>query len=260
MRVRILVTAGNTQTPIDRVRCLTNIFSGRTGARIALGAHRRGHSVCLLISQPGVVSDLAPGHSPPPGTWTVRPYQTYDDLHGLMAEAVQNGQFDAVIHAAAVSDYRLGGVFAPGPGTSFDPAARVWSRTGGPPQLDDVAAGKVRSSHGELWLRLVPAPKLVDMVRRRWGFRGVLVKFKLEVGVSDRELLEVAEQARRYSGADLMVANTLDGMAEWAFVGRGEYERVSRKELTGVLLAAVEGLFDRCMTDSDSASASPSPA
>jgi phosphopantothenate-cysteine ligase/phosphopantothenoylcysteine decarboxylase/phosphopantothenate--cysteine ligase len=192
--------------------------------------------------------------------WIVRPYQTYDDLHDLMAEAVQKGQFDAVVHAAAVSDYRLGGVLAPGLGTSFDPVKRVWSRNGGPPQLDDVAAGKVRSSHGELWLRLLPAPKLVDMVRRQWGFRGVLVKFKLEVGASDRKLLEVAEQSRRCSGADLMVANTLDGMAEWAFVGGSEYKRVSRKELAGVLLAAVEGLFERCMTDSDSASASPSPA
>ena len=43
--MRILVTAGNTQAPIDRVRCLTNIFSGRTGTRIALEARQHGHTV-----------------------------------------------------------------------------------------------------------------------------------------------------------------------------------------------------------------------
>jgi phosphopantothenate-cysteine ligase/phosphopantothenoylcysteine decarboxylase/phosphopantothenate--cysteine ligase len=47
--MNILVTAGNTQTPIDKVRCLTNIFSGETGARIAIEAARpsRRHSVRL---------------------------------------------------------------------------------------------------------------------------------------------------------------------------------------------------------------------
>ena len=46
--MNILVTAGNTQTQIDRVRCITNIFSGRTGARVAAEADSRGHTVTLL--------------------------------------------------------------------------------------------------------------------------------------------------------------------------------------------------------------------
>jgi hypothetical protein len=90
----------------------------------------------------------------------------------------------------------------------------------------------------------VRAPKLIDSVRRDWGFRGVLVKFKLEVGVTDGELLDVAERSRRQSDADLMVANTLDGAAEWAFLGplaRG-YQRVTRGELADRLIDAVEAL------------------
>ena len=53
--MNILVTAGNTQTPLDRVRCITNIFSGRTGARIAAEAAARGHRVTLLTSHPEVL-------------------------------------------------------------------------------------------------------------------------------------------------------------------------------------------------------------
>jgi phosphopantothenate-cysteine ligase/phosphopantothenoylcysteine decarboxylase/phosphopantothenate--cysteine ligase len=50
--MHILVTAGNTQAPIDDVRCITNIFTGHTGTRIALAAYSRGHSITLLTSHP----------------------------------------------------------------------------------------------------------------------------------------------------------------------------------------------------------------
>ena len=39
--MNLLVTAGNTLVLIDRVRCLTNVFTGRTGAAIALEGQRR---------------------------------------------------------------------------------------------------------------------------------------------------------------------------------------------------------------------------
>jgi phosphopantothenate-cysteine ligase/phosphopantothenoylcysteine decarboxylase/phosphopantothenate--cysteine ligase len=54
--MNVLVTAGNTQTPIDRVRCITNVFSGRTGARVAMEAAARGHQVALLTSHPELLS------------------------------------------------------------------------------------------------------------------------------------------------------------------------------------------------------------
>src|SRR5438128_554561 len=132
--MRILVTAGNTLVPIDRVRCLTNVFTGRTGARIALHAFLAGPGVQLLTS-----------HSE--------------------------------------------GVFAPAPGTELR-ADNTWgSEDGAPPRLLDRSAGKVKSDEPELWLRLVRAPKLVDKVRADWNFRGILVKFKLEVGLGPDQLL-----------------------------------------------------------------------
>jgi len=81
----------------------------------------------------------------------------------------------------------------------------------------------------------------VDKIRRDWGFAGVLVKFKLEVGVSDEQLLTIAEPSRRNSDADLMVANTLEGSHEWACIGPmdGAYRRVSRRDLPERVLEAV---------------------
>jgi phosphopantothenate---cysteine ligase (CTP) len=222
--MKVLVTAGNTQTPIDRVRCITNIFTGRTGARVAVEAHRRGHTVTFLTSHPEVIDEPAPD----PARWRVTPYRTYDDLGRLMGELIPSGGFDVVIHAAAVSDYSVAGVYATAAGAA----------------LVDATAGKIKSHHDELWLRLVPTAKLVDRVRAEWGFRGVLVKFKLEVGVTEAELLAVAERSRVQSSADAMVANAMETRHEWAYLGvrGGRYERLTREELAPRLLTAVEGL------------------
>jgi len=251
--MKILVTAGNTQTPLDRVRCITNIFTGQTGTRIAREAHARGHDLCLLTSHPNLAEPSRHGG----GAWNVRPFRTFDDLHFLMAEAIPTEGFDAIIHCAAVSDYRLEGVFAPADtpadgmtfggedaASSSATAAAVHPETTAGPLLVDVRAGKVKSSHRELWLRLVPTPKLVDRIRADWRFRGTLVKFKLEVGVAETELTRLANAAREQSEADLVVANTLEGMHDWALFldRRGEVSRIERSHLARRLIDLVEAL------------------
>jgi phosphopantothenate-cysteine ligase/phosphopantothenoylcysteine decarboxylase/phosphopantothenate--cysteine ligase len=217
--VRILVTAGNTQTPVDRVRCITNIFTGKTGARIAAAAFDRGHFVTLFTSHPEVLESIPTARPRQGSAWAVKAYRTYADLDALMAGAIPGETFDAVVHAAAVNDYEVAGVFAA--------------------DRSDVSAGKIKGAHPELWLKLVPTPKLVDRIRTDWQFRGTLVKFKLEVDVTDAELLKAAEAARIHSGADLIVANTLDGYG-CAFVGAKDYARVSREDLPAELVKRIE--------------------
>ncbi len=241
--MRILVTAGNTLTLIDRVRCITNIFTGRTGTRIALQAQERGHLVTLLTSHPEVVAELGGGESPPRERWHVQPYRTFEDLQEQLEPAVRQGGYDCLIHCAAVSDYRAAGIYAVAADTHFDPDGSQWkSCAGTAPALVDRAAAKVKSEEPELWLRLVRTPKLVDQFRSPWSFPGILVKFKLEVGIGDDQLLEIAERSRRQSAADLMVANTLEGAPAWAYLGpeRGTYQRVGRTELAARLLELVE--------------------
>lgn len=235
--MNLLITAGNTLVPLDRVRCITNVFSGRTGATIARCAWERGHFITLLTSHPEVVQ------APVSERWTMTSYRTFEDLQNLMAEHVAKSDLHAVIHCAAVSDYLAGGIYAPATDTHFRPEDGRWeSENPAGPSLLDRAAGKIKSDEPELWLRLVRAPKLIDCIRRDWGFRGLLVKFKLEVGVGDEHLLTVAEHSRKHSAADFMVANTLEGANEWAFIGplAGYYERVPRCDLAERLLQALE--------------------
>jgi phosphopantothenate-cysteine ligase/phosphopantothenoylcysteine decarboxylase/phosphopantothenate--cysteine ligase len=217
--MHLLVTAGNTQAPIDRVRCITNIFTGRTGAAIATRAAERDHRVALFTSHPDLVESERV---------SVQSYRTFNDLRTLMGTHIPAGQFDAIIHCAAVSDYLAAGVY-------FNHR-----------EIAIPSIGKLKSDSPELWLKLKRAPKLIDAIRTEWRFHGVLVKFKLEVGVDDEQLMAVAEASRRQSEADLMVANTLDGMADWAYLGplAGRYERIARPELSDRLLDAIEAAHE----------------
>src|SRR5262245_11358528 len=127
--MRLLVTAGNTQAPIDRVRCITNIFTGRTGASIAVAAARRGYDVTLLTSHPETATGAPDGLA-------VKSYRTFGDLRDLMSTHLRGGRFDGLVHCAAVSDYLVGGVHQAPAEPALDPSV-----------------GKLKSDAPELWLR-----------------------------------------------------------------------------------------------------------
>jgi phosphopantothenate-cysteine ligase len=239
--MKLIVTAGNTYTPIDQVRGITNIFTGRTGTSIARCAGRGGHQVVLLTSHPELAKEGGPSLD---NNLVIQAYRTFEDLEQWMKELVRAG-CDGLIHSAAVTDYQAAGVYAPAHGTRFQTDQRCWLSPGGqPPVLVDRAAAKVKSSERELWLRLIRTPKLIDKVRNEWGFRGILVKFKLEAGIGEAELQTLAEPSRLQSQADLLVANTLEGAQQWALLGplRDSYARIARAELPERLLEAVEEL------------------
>jgi phosphopantothenoylcysteine synthetase/decarboxylase len=251
--MNLLITAGNTQTPIDRVRCVTSVFTGRTGASIARTAWGRGHTVTLITSHPETLLEYGMNPRDPGERFTVLPFRTFDELATLLQSQLRATQFDAILHSAAVSDFLPAGTFTPDTGTFFNARLGQWEGRTGPPALTEQKAGKISSAEPELWVRLVRAPKLVDRFRNPWGFNGLLVKFKLEVGIRENELVDIAEASRARSSADLMVANTLEAASYWAFIGPlgGRYERVARKELPDRLLLAVEDLYQLPRAEED---------
>ena len=112
--------------------------------------------------------------------------------------------------------------------------------------VENVDAPKVQSTHEQIAVVGGRTVKLVDQFRGAWGYKGLLIKFKLEVGLTEAELVRVAEASRVASGADLMVANTLamarpsDGSEGAAILlGEGEPQRVRRGELAARLVSWV---------------------
>lgn len=240
--MNFLITSGSSITPIDRVRCVTNLHSQRTGTTLARTAWVRGHAVTILTSEPEALTDLPDPAEDSDRRLNIIPYRTFDDFTTLLQTAVKGGTYDAIFHAAAVSDYLSAGVYSPQQGTSFNARTKRWDSAGGPPAMDEQKAQKITSNEQELWVRLVRAPKLIERFRLQWGYKGYLIKFKQESGTADNQLVEIAERSRVRSDADLIVASTLESANHWSFVGPvdGNYDRIPRRELAEHLILTVE--------------------
>lgn len=242
--MNILITAGNTHAPVDRLKILTNVFTGTTGANLARTAYARGHRITILTSQPYTLYDIPDPSSDSERRVAVLTYHTFDELATQLQQEIRTNQYDCVIHAAAVSDYLSAGVFAPDAGTHFNARSKQWERRDGPPRMTEQKDGKLDTAEPEVWLRLVRAPKLIDRFRSTWGYGGFLVNFIMEVGRTDQALIESAEQSRSRTGSDLIVANTLEISTHLAYIGpiQGQYECVPRRELAERLMLTIEDL------------------
>jgi len=107
-----------------------------------------------------------------------------------------------------------------------------------------VQQAKVKSTHERIAVVGEPTEKLVDLFRTSWAHRGLLVKFKLEVGIGSEELLKIAERSRLASGADYLVANTLEmvqGEGAGAYLlGAAGHRWVPRVELPGAMAGLLQ--------------------
>ena len=207
-----LVTAGSTREPIDQVRVWGNVFTGDTGFAIAreLARHAR---VDLLTSNQTHLQQIAadPGLA---AVMSVAAFQSHADLRALLAERIAQQTYRGVFMTAAVSDYRPAVVVEVLSRQPLPDGNEQWT-------VRSAAAPKVKSSYDEIAVLGERTAKLVDLFRTEWGYNGLLVKFKLEVGIAQERLLEIGRASRRASSADYLVANTLamvEGPGAGAFV------------------------------------------
>jgi phosphopantothenate---cysteine ligase (CTP) len=201
--MNVLVTAGGTVAPIDDVRQITNLSTGRFGAMIAEAALRRDANVWHLhapgallpfdrlakfnLDAPEAPSELARleslrtewrrngdrCHLVPLLLGTSAEYATR--LRTILLE----NRIDVAFLAMAVSD------FAP-----------------------DPVAGKLSSDTSTLTIHCHRQPKVIQAVRD-WSPDVYLVGFKLLSNAPESELIRQAEEACRANRADLTVANDL---------------------------------------------------
>lgn len=234
---KYLVTAGSTRERIDDVRVWGNIFTGNTGFAIARELARHGH-VDLLTSNPAHVQKVA-GEAALAAAVTATPFQTHAELRALLAQRMMRQSYHAVYMTAAVADYSPEGVFEVVSREAHHDGSERWT-------VRSAAAPKVKSTHDEIAVLGKRTEKLVDLFRGEWGYHGLLVKFKLEVGIEKEKLLEIGRASRKASAADYLVANTLamvEGPGAGAFLIRPDdsVEFVGRAELAGRLARLVMG-------------------
>jgi phosphopantothenoylcysteine decarboxylase/phosphopantothenate--cysteine ligase len=163
--LRILVTAGPTVEPIDPVRYITNRSSGKMGYALAGAARRRGAEV-MLVSGP---TDLKP-----PVDVTFRQVKTTEEMKRAVLDGSE--QYDVIIKAAAVSDYR--------------------------PR--EKSAQKIKKQNEIQSIELVRNPDiLAELGNKRGNSRCILVGFAAET----EDLLANATEKLRRKNLDMIVAN-----------------------------------------------------
>ncbi len=170
---KILITSGPVWVPIDKVRIITSIFGGVLGTIMADEAQKLGANVLLMMG-PGRESIQSGGRL------KVVKFKYFKELFDLMREEVSSKKYDVVIHSAAVPDYIP----------------------------EKIYNGKIKSGKNNLIIKLKPTVKIVDYVKK-WDPSVCLVKFKLQVGEQEKELIKIAKKSMVRSKADVIVANDL---------------------------------------------------
>jgi phosphopantothenoylcysteine decarboxylase/phosphopantothenate--cysteine ligase len=95
---RVLITAGPTFEPIDPVRGITNLSSGRMGFAVARACRQAGAEVVLVAG---------PTALPTPAGVNRRDVTTAEQMHRAVGAALDAERFDAFIAVAAVADWRV---------------------------------------------------------------------------------------------------------------------------------------------------------
>lgn len=214
--MNVLITAGSTCVPIDNVRRIGNIFSGKTGIKIAQYFLEKDSHITLLNSKSLIeysddnIKELIWNDNLVPIY-----YKEFNDLKYFLQKELttpiflENGtefHYDVIIHSAAVSDYGVDGAY------------KMCCDDLGNPMMWSIHEAKIKSGRNELYLKLVPLPKIIDLIRTEWGFKGILVKFKLESQKSDKQLIDIAIKSMKQSDADFIVANCLEWYSQRAFI------------------------------------------
>lgn len=97
-RPTVLITAGGTSEPIDGVRFITNMSTGKTGATIADELTGK-FNVTLLTSKYSV--------QPTNSSIKVLNYSSFSDIENSISNLLQNNKYSMIVHSAAISDYSV---------------------------------------------------------------------------------------------------------------------------------------------------------
>jgi len=178
-RLRVLITSGGTLEPIDGVRVIANLSTGATGALIAEHFARSGHEVVLLRAEHARRAY---------GRLREDTFTTFADLDAALGRWLEEEEFDAVIHAAAVGDFAVHAVEVDG----------AVVPPGAPKLASDIAPV----------LRLRRNPKLLDTLRERSRHPAVrIVAFKLTNAATAEDARAAVRGLLGSDRADLVVHN-----------------------------------------------------
>ena len=186
---RILITAGGSRERIDSVRYIGNMSTGRTAARLAEELSMAGHSVTWLGARDAVQ---------PVSVNRMEFYYSFADLEAQLRLLLGSGEYDVVIHAAAVSDFSVASIESTEHGAVGDNGGKLSSKAG-------------------LVVHLKPNAKLLDSLKD-WSGNPELrvIGFKLTDTDDPRQRMTAITKQFNQSGVDAVVHNDLSEISQAA--------------------------------------------
>lgn len=210
--MKILVTAGDTYEPIDDVRKVTHMATGRLGSLIADEFARHGAEVTLVCGERSLRPTL--------------PMEKVVEIQGVVSlqETLQallaQTRFDGVVHSMAVSDYTVRGLateddlvnellkILPHLTTTGDEQQSAFQIRQAFNNALYNASGKISSDYPAVAIFMDQAPKVISCVKQMQP-QTILVGFKLLSNVEEKALLQAAQEQMASCGSDLVLANDL---------------------------------------------------
>jgi phosphopantothenoylcysteine decarboxylase/phosphopantothenate--cysteine ligase len=194
--MKVVVTSGATREPIDSVRFISNLSSGRTGAMICEALAARGFKVTQVA---GVDSAHAAGVA------RRESFTDHASLDTALRRLARDSDCAAIVHAAAVGDFAV---------------------------ADPVPDAKIESGQ-ELSVKLKPTAKIIDRIM---GYAGnpnlILVGFKLthepDAGAQARAARELLKRSRARYVVQNDVSTLAEGEEHIFFVHENGSSRVRR--------------------------------
>ena len=168
---KVLLTFGPTWVPIDNVRVISNISTGKLGHLLVDLLKKEGTQLTVL--QGPVVAQLKSQ------SIRVVEFRFYDELASLMKVELKR-QYDIIIHAAAVSDYELTNPFKK----------------------------KISSRLSRLKFDLKPTAKIIEKIKKA-SPNSLLVGFKLADNINTDSVRQEVGKLFQKAKCDLVVVNSL---------------------------------------------------
>lgn len=207
--MRIVITAGGTSEPIDKVRKITNSGTGKLGAIIAtkllkLDAVDEIFYICAHKS----IKPVYGANSASGTVLHVIEIESTMDLKNAVEDVLLNNKIDYFIHSMAVSDYMIDYVST---------ISKLTEEIKGTENIEDTLnhatnildnSNKLSSSENNLIVKLTQTPKIIGIIKEISPATH-LIGFKLLENVEEGYLIEIARKLMVKNSCDFVVANDL---------------------------------------------------
>lgn len=234
---KILITGGPTNEPIDEVMKITNMSTGGTSVALAETFASNGYDVVAILNNSVKLESRS-------NLRVVHVETTDDMLHAIEAEA-RRDDIDAIIHAAAVGDYKADYTYL-----LEDMADEIYSQLREIKSADDILAimenpkckidnsSKISSYQKNLTVKLGLTPKIISKLRF-WFPDALLIGCKLLENVEKGELFDVASALCNKNHMDYILANDLADLR----AGKLARYLINKDGFTQIILDNTDAIF-----------------